>query len=332
MMDYATFKAVAEKNILDYFPDSFKDAKVEITPVVKVNKTKEAITVRSDESAKIAPNFYLEDMYEHYKVCGDISEVFSKMAAAYMRNMEAAKNMNLPVFSEEFVKENVFMIMVNTESNKELLDNALHREINDCSVIYRIMVDQSNDGIASILVTNDIADTAGLSEQELFFAASENTKRIMPAKIQSMTEVIIGMMTKDGMPKELAEAFIEDVGPADLPMWVITNENGINGAVNMLYDENLQSLAQKVEDDLYILPSSIHEVICVPAGMGEPEELAEMVQEVNMTCVNLEERLSNQVYHYDKDLRKLTMATDTPNKRIDGMVAEQPLIYEEKKR
>jgi hypothetical protein len=51
-----------------------------------------------------------------------------------------------------------------------------------------------------------------------------------------------------------------------------------------------------------------------------------------MNCVRLEDRLSNQVYHYDKDLRKLTMATDTPNKRIDGMVAEQPLIYEAKKR
>jgi len=31
-----------------------------------------------------------------------------------------------------------------------------------------------------------------------------------------------------------------------------------------------------------------------------------------------EERLSNQVYHYDKDLRKLTLATDTPNERLDG--------------
>ena len=49
-----------------------------------------------------------------------------------------------------------------------------------------------------------------------------------------------------------------------------------------------------------------------------------------MTTVSLEERLSNQVYHYDNNLRKLTMATDTPNKRIDGMVAEQPLIYEAK--
>ena len=55
-----------------------------------------------------------------------------------------------------------------------------------------------------------------------------------------------------------------------------------------------------------------------------------MVHEVNSTVVSLEERLSNQVYHYDKNLRKLTMATDSPNRGIEGMVAEQPLIYEAK--
>ena len=332
MMDYATFKAVAEKKILDYFPDSFKDAKVEVEPFVKVNKTKDAITIRTDDNTKISPNFYLDDMYEHYKACGDIEEVLSKVADSYMKHLEEAKGFNFPEFSEDYVKDNVFMVMANTESNRDLLKDIPHREVNDCSVFYRLLMEKTSEGVASTILNNDLAVLAGMSEQELFLAASENTKKILPVKIQSMTDIIIGMMTKDGMPKEIAEAFIEDVGPADVPMWVITNESGINGAVNMLYDENLQSLAKKVGDDLYILPSSIHEVICVPASLGEPKELAEMVQDVNMTCVNLEDRLSNQVYHYDKDLRKLTMATDTPNKRIDGMVAEQPLIYESKKR
>ncbi|MBE5871264.1 MAG: hypothetical protein E7294_08400 [Lachnospiraceae bacterium] len=330
MMDYATFKAVAEKKILDYFPDSFKNATVEIKPITKVNKTKDAITIFADDDMKITPNFYLDDMYEHYKNFEDLEEVFSKVAASYVRELEAAKDFRLPVFSKEFVSENVFMTMVNTESNKELLMNAVHRDINDCSVIYRIMVDNSERGLASIMVTNDIAETAELSEQELFLAASENTKRILPAKIMNMKEVIMGTMTKDGMPREVAESLIGSQEEMELPMWVITNESGINGAVNMLYDENLQMLSQKLNDDLYILPSSIHEVICIPASMGEPEQLAEMVNEVNMACVCLEDRLSNQVYHYDKDLRKLTMATDTPNKGIGDMVAEQSLIYEAK--
>ena len=60
--------------------------------------------------------------------------------------------------------------------------------------------------------------------------------------------------------------------------------------------------------------------------------LAQMVVEVNMHEGSLDERLSNQVYHYDKDLRKLTLATDTPNKRLDGIVAEPPLVYDAKEK
>ena len=37
-------------------------------------------------------------------------------------------------------------------------------------------------------------------------------------------------------------------------------------------------------------------------------------------------------YHYDKDLRKLTLATDTPNKRLDGIVAEPLLVYDAKEK
>ena len=145
MMDYATFKAVAEKKILDYFPDSFKNATVEIKPITKVNKTKDAITIFADDDMKTAPNFYLNDMYEHYKSCEDLEEVFSKVAASYVREFEAAKDFKLPVFSKEFVSENVFMTMVNTESNKELLEKTVHRDINDCSVIYRIMTNTTEE-------------------------------------------------------------------------------------------------------------------------------------------------------------------------------------------
>ena len=47
-----------------------------------------------------------------------------------------------------------------------------------------------------------------------------------------------------------------------------------------------------LESDLYILPSSVHEVIAVSSDMGSPEMLAQMVVEVNMQEVSLDERLS----------------------------------------
>ena len=134
-------------------------------------------------------------------------------------------------------------------------------------------------------------------------------------------------MASIGMPAEVADMMIGEM-PEDKMMWVISNDRGINGAGSMLYEDNLHKLAMKLETDLYILPSSVHECIAVSTNVGDPYELAEMVSEINMGQVALEDRLSNQVYHYDKDARRLTLATDTPNKRLDGMVAEAQLIYD----
>ena len=67
------------------------------------------------------------------------------------------------------------------------------------------------------------------------------------------------------------------------------------------------------------MPSSIHEVIAVSADFGSPDELAEMVYEINMDQVDINDRLSNQVYCYDKDLRTLRIATDTINKSLDDV-------------
>ena len=67
------------------------------------------------------------------------------------------------------------------------------------------------------------------------------------------------------------------------------------------------------------MPSSIHEVIAVSADFGSPDELAEMVYEINMDQVDINDRLSNPVFGYDKDLCKLRVATDTINKSLDDV-------------
>ena len=145
------------------------------------------------------------------------------------------------------------------------------------------------------MIDNSLAAKLGMTEDELFKCAVQNTKRIFPPVVKNMNDVIREMFVKDGMPLEVAEMMTQEI-PDDKSMWVISNAQGINGAVSMLYEDNLH-------------------------------ELAAMVVEVNMQEVELAERLSNQVYHYDKDLRKLDLATDTPNKRLDGIVAEQSLVY-----
>ena len=100
------------------------------------------------------------------------------------------------------------------------------------------------------------------------------------------------------------------------------------GAASILYEDHLHELSEKLGTDLYILPSSTHEVIAISSNFGSPEELAEMVYEINMDQVDINDRLSNQVYHYDKDLRTLRLATDTINKSLDNPEIDGPSMDE----
>lgn len=326
MMNYEIFKEVVAEKFKSYLPSQYQDMKLRVESVNKVNRNLDGITLVSDDPGRnVSPTIYINDMYEHYLKTENLQAVLEKAAETMEQAFAATPTVGTLDF--ENAKENIVFQVVNTMQNQDMLKDMPHREFQDLSIIYRWVVKVDEQGIQSSVVRNNLAEQLGMNEEQLFKAAVENTRRILPPVVKSMNDVIREMFVADGMPSEIAEMMIEEI-PEEQMMWVISNEKGINGAGSMLYEDNLHKLAMQLETDLYILPSSVHECIAVSAEMGDPYELAEMVNEINMGQVALEERLSNQVYHYDKDARRLTLATDTPNKRLDGIVAEAQLIYD----
>ena len=327
MMDYEIFKEVVKASFLSYMPESYQGMEVRVESVDKVNRKLDGLSLLANNGkTMISPTLYINDMYEKYLKTEDLQATLREAAEAMD---EVFKEATIPPLDISTAKGNIIFQLVNTVQNEDMLKNKPHREFHDLSVMYRWVVSVEEKQMSTIVINNSLAESLGMDEEQLFKAAAENTRRIMPPVVKSMNEVMRDIFVADGMPKELADLMVGEQEP-EMTMWIITNESKIDGAASMLYEDKLHNLAESVGTDLYILPSSVHEVIAVSVEMGEPEELAQMVSEVNMAQVELGERLSNQVYHYDKDLRKITLATDTPNKRLDGVVAEQGLVYETK--
>ena len=326
MMNYEIFKEVVAEKFMEYMPEQYQGMRLRVEPVNKVNKVLDGITlVGSGAGRSVSPTLYINHMYEHYLETENLQEVLQSAARRMdmaFKEMPEVGDVNL-----ESAKDNIVIQVINTLQNEDMLRDMPHREFQDLSIIYRWVVKVDENGIQSSAIRNNLAEQLGMNEEQLFKCAVENTRRIFPPTVKSMNDVIREMFISDGMPAEVADMMIGEM-PEDKMMWVISNDRGINGAGSMLYEDNLHKLAMKLETDLYILPSSVHECIAVSTNVGDPYELAEMVSEINMGQVALEDRLSNQVYHYDKDARRLTLATDTPNKRLDGMVAEAQLIYD----
>ena len=109
------------------------------------------------------------------------------------------------------------------------------------------------------------------------------------------------MLTENGgMPKDVAEQVMEGMRGENEMMWIISNNKGVSGAVNMIFEKNLHELSKGLNEDLYILPSSIHEVLIIPDdGRQDYHELEAMVQSINQAEVAPADRLSDHVYHYD---------------------------------
>jgi len=317
MMNYELFKEIVIENFKDYMPEEYKDGKVIIHQVIKVNQILECINLilYNNENISILPNIYISSMYEHYNECGNLQKVFQtatdRMIQAFMNTPHIVQELNF-----DRMKDNVFMVLVNTEQNKSMLDNVPHREFHDLSIIYRWLFNKSIDNIQSAIIENPLAEAFGMDEEALYGAAVMNTKRLFPISVQNMNDILRESYMENGMPDKMIDMIIGEV-PEEQTVWVISNESRINGAASMLYEEVLYTLAEQLERNLYIMPSSIHEVLAVSAAMKDPNELAQMVSEINRAQISLDKRLSNQVYLYDKDLRKISLATDTPNNRLD---------------
>lgn len=116
--------------------------------------------------------------------------------------------------------------------------------------------------------------------------ASENTPRLFPAKIYDMDKIFGGFFWEED---------------SHVPMYILTNEQGMNGASCLLYTDILKDFSKKHGGDIYILPLSIHEVILIPADkISDLTKLYEAVSGANSNFVAETDILSNSIYFYDR--------------------------------
>ncbi len=93
-------------------------------------------------------------------------------------------------------------------------------------------------------------------------------------------------------------------------MIVITTNNKYNGAIAMTDIEFIKGISQKYfnNNDMYILPSSIHECICIPKVSRDIRDVKQMVHEVNTTQLSKEDFLSDEVFEYNAILETVNVA------------------------
>ena len=323
MMDYEIFKKVVEEKFLDYLPEEYQNRKIVVSPVEKVNCSLDGLVVMdTKEGMHFSPTIYINYMYSDYQDTEDLEQVLKHWAHSFdeWSKQKLPFDVQALLSDECYVKEHVVFQFINLKENQELLMDMPHREYLDLAIVYRFIVDIGENGISSVMIRNTVATMFGLTETQLFQFAAENTRRMFPPVVKSMQTVIKDLLYNSGLDLdsedvEIMEDFLESISQEE-QLYVIGNPRNTNGAISILYEDVLYHLAQKVDSDLYIMPSSVHECIATSSKNGTVETFASMVESVNISDVPLTDRLSNQVYYYDRNLRKTSLATDTTSKLL----------------
>lgn len=273
--------------------------KIRCETVTKNNSTNLTALAICKHGEVIIPTIYMEDFFEQYDQGETIYQIVHKIISIYQNACKKIERQNPLSFSMELdnCKDRIVYRLVSKEKNLPMLKDVPHELFLDLAIIFTVVYRHTKEGLETIRITNEIMEKWSLTTSELMEYAKKNTRCWFPEKISNLAEIVFPFLEGEN------EFDLEEESPIN-HMKVLTNTSKINGASVILYDHVIENLAEKFKSDIYILPSSIHELLILPSnGSDKFEELKETVQQVNKVAVSKEEYLSDTVYLYHKDTK-----------------------------
>lgn len=304
-MTYETFKTKLLAQLAQMLPE---DTHFEVQRILKNNHLVLDGLLISTPSVNVSPTIYLNYYYETYTDGVPFCDIAERIVACYEK-YKLDNSVDVSFFCDfAKVKDYIIFKLVNLEQNTELLQDIPHIPYLDLAIVFCYFLPSGTcdaleeSASATILIHNSHMGYWGTCAEDLLQIAKENTPRLFEPQLHPLSDMVLDLISpldENGMsPDDFA---------LDIPVYVLTNNRKFLGAATLLYHGILEKCAQTLDDDFYIIPSSIHEVLLLPSGIGSSaEDLTALVRDVNENHVAIEEILSNHVYFYNRFERQIT--------------------------
>lgn len=250
--------------------------KVEFINNLKNNQTvKEGIQITkngSDESVVFYPN----ELYGLFQGENGTEECVEELLKIFQNMKRTMPEKNLKCWEE--VKLRVRAYLIQKSWNEEYLKKLCHAEYLDLAVVFEVVLEENWEGIKSFVITLEMLEQWGVRMEEVYYAAMQNLK------------------------KEKVTIWEQD------NLSFFKGNRYKNGAGVMLRKDILKEFAEKRGTDIYILPSSVHELVLMEKNeKWSIECLKAMVCEINRDSRTMipEDRLSDSVYLYQRELDEI---------------------------
>jgi len=205
--------------------------------------------------------------------------------------------------NEEFMKQ-LRPILQSHEIARDVAADCPHIDIPGTDLYCAAMFRAADDSVT--IVTNNMAAKLHIAGSDLVQAAMRNGQA-EPYTIAKVRDVL---------------GFADEDEIADVPLYVMTTQSAMYGAPVILNPNAREAAAKSLGGDYYVLPSSIHEVLLVPDnGIVSADDLRGLVREVNATEVRPQDRLSDEVYRYDMQDKRIRTADNAKTQTVEPVKA-----------
>lgn len=303
-MTYKEFKYQLLKELEERFPSGTSITIQEIPH--NNNHTEEALTIL-EPGLNISPTIYLESYFRQLKKEVPISSIIAQIYSYYQEH-RSTQSIDTSFFTcFENIRPRIVYKLVHQEKNKELLKEVPWIPYLDLAIVFYCLLSKSPTENASVLIRNEHLCYWNVSVEDLLSLAQKNTPFLLSSCCDSLAELLLPILEQ--LPvQEQTDTKNTFASASMVPMYVLTNQQRFLGACCILYDDVLKEIAERLDSDLYILPSSIHEVILMPVTVTESvPALSQMVCDINQFEVSAEEILSDHIYYYHRSTDSITM-------------------------
>ena len=249
-----------------------------------------------EKDKRIAPVIYFDttkEIYDERDVSG-----FLEQALYACREVQHLEKQGLEkIFDWEVVKKFLRPRVINYDANCLRLRCVPYVRRMDLAVTFCVevttLLSTDDKRVATVDVSNFMVNLWNVDLETIYHQAMENLEGA-GYYIKSIRDFLTGYQISE--PEEKLNAEI-------LELFVVTCYDGIGGAAAILSSKLLKKFSEEINcPKVYILPSSVHEIILVDAEKAEVPVLKSIVVDVNKNEVSPIEYLSDSVYYFSEGL------------------------------
>lgn len=205
------------------------------------------------------------------------------------------KNVFFESHSQRMTKEYILKHVVYAFFNISDYRTLPHKRVLDFIAFYKI---SSVDGTEFIIEYEDLRKNQ-ISIEELDLAAKYNASPILKMNTIEQTMIDLGIDNADfEIPKR------------GVPLFVLKPMDQENATIVFFCNKLLREVTKVLDCDIYIIPSSIHELIILRKkdfSESKVKDLKSIILDINETIVSSEDFLSNNLYEFSRDSGQLSI-------------------------